>query len=358
MKRKALGYCGQIVSDWGRFEQMGGFANPQAMGMLNGALQAFTDIAESAPVRAAAQAFARSGDPASIQSTLQAYATSADFPTTVLEVMAKYQQTSYFDTAYEQIFQMLDMRNSNRNGFDITDVTDALSFKVVEEGAKAKLYGMSGTKTTVTLDQYGGGLSWSRRLFDDKEYWTLENNAVAFRNQWFYDKAVNFYALIDAVAASQDLAWQAVEPAGVTTANENYNAIRDIETINTACENILLDVKDKGYGVSPMTPFVILAPIQLKGRLTRALGMVQQPFASSTARQTYNVSTVYSLMLSSSTEYYVVLPGHKIQGANRMDLTTYLKFDPLSYSDISVGWGRYGGAIGDIEQIQRCGSTP
>jgi hypothetical protein len=233
----------------------------------------------------------------------------------------------------------------------------------VLEGEKAKLFKMNGSKVSVTLDMYGGGLGWSRRLFDDREYWTIEDNAIYFRNKAYSSKAQDFYDLIDSMAATYDLAWQAVTGA-VPNTNENYVPIRDINTINKACENILLRLTgnangtdDLGMGVTPASEFIILAPIQLIGRIKRALGMVQQPFAGSTTQLNYNVRPIYTMMLASATEYYVILPKNKIKGANRMDLTIFSDFDIESYTDIAVGWQRYGGAIGEIKQLVRCSTS-
>ncbi len=334
----------KIISDWRKFEKLGGIRKPEAIHALGGALQAFMLEPEQPAFKSDVQ---------NALAQAQAFGTSADFPTSVLEVMRKYQLTTYFDTAYEQVFDILDMRNSNRNSFEILDIQDALSFSLVPEGMKAKVYGMSGEKATVSLDMYGGGLSWSRRLFDDKEYWTIENNAIAFRNKWYSTKASNFYALIEALGAAQNIAWQNPDPAGVANTNENYTCIRDIETINLACQTILVNCRNKGYGITPNTEFKILAPIQLKGRLSRALGLVQQPFAGSVSRTYYNVSPIYTLSLEATDVYYVILPKQKLLGANRQDLTIFSKFDELSYSEIAVGWGRYGGAIGDSEQLHR-----
>jgi len=336
------GYKGQIVSDWGRFEEAGGIDSPKAQQMLTGSLKAF--MGEPVVTQDAAG-----------KALLQAnYADAANFPDSVLEVLKKFQQTTYFDNAYEKVFEMRDYRGSNRDGFTITDVQDTLAFRSVKTGEKARLYTMSGDKVTVNFSRYGGGLSWDRQLFDDKEYWTLENNAITFRNKWASSKAQNYYDVIDAVGAGQNIAWQAVTPAGVANTDKDYNAIRDINTINLACQTILLNCQDKGYGIGPNTPFIILAPIQLKGRLTNALPLVQQPFSSSTERLYYNITPSYSLMLAETDVYYVILPGIKTIAANRMDLTIYTAFDHMSYSDDSVGWGRYAGAIGDSEQFQRC----
>lgn len=350
-------FKGQIVSDWGYVERNGGIDNPQTRQLIRGALNNFLVQPASAPFKAAAQAFANTGDAVVAQKALvQAFATSQDFPTSILEVLDKYHQTTYFDTGYEQIFDMMDMRNSNRNSFDIMDVESGLTFAKVPEGQKAKLYKMSGEKVSVTLDMYGAGLGWSRRLFDDREYWTIEDNAIAFRNAAYSSKAQDFYDLIEAVAATYDLAWQAVEGA-IPTTNENYIPLRDIRTINKACENILIRCKDLGMGVTPNSEFILLAPIQLRNRIPRALGMVQQPFSASTSQLVYNVRPVYTLMLATTDVYYVILPKNKIKGANRMDLAVFSDFAIEAYTDIAVGWQRYGGAIGEIKQIVRCATA-
>ena len=345
---------GKIISDWGFVERAGGIDNPETRRLIRGAMNNFLIQPTTPPFRAAAQAFATTGDALTARSALiQAFGTSQDFPTSVLEVLDRYHQTLYFDTGYEQIFDMMDMRGSNRNGFDILDIESGLTFAKVPEGMKAKLFKMSGAKATVTLDMYGGGLSWSRRLFDDKEYWTIEDNAIEFRNKAYESKAQDFYDLIDAIPVTYDLGWQAVTGA-VPTTNENYIPIRDINTINKACENILIRLMDLGMGVTPASEFILLVPIQLIGRIRRALGMVQQPFAGSTTQLNYNVRPIYTMMLTSATEYYVIFPKKKIKGANRMDLTIMSDFDIESYADIAVGWQRYGGAIGETKQLSRC----
>ena len=345
---------GKIVSDWGLVEQSGGIDNPAVRRMIRGALNTFLNEPNTAPFKVAAQAFASSGDLGLAKTAfMQAFGTSGDFPTSVLEVLDKFHLTTHFDTGYEQIFDMMDMRNSNRNGFDILDVQSGLTFALVPEGMKAKLYKMEGAKVTVTLDMYGGGLSWSRRLFDDREYWTIEDNAIEFRNQAFSSKAQDFYDLIEAVATTYNVTWQAVT-GSIPATNENYVPIRDINTINKACEEILLRIKDLGYGATPQSAFIILAPIQLVGRIARAIGMVQQPFAGSTSQLNYNVRPIYTMMLTDTSDFYVIFPKKKLKGANRMDLTVFSDFDIEAYADIAVGWQRYGGAIGDIKQISRC----
>ncbi len=352
-------FKGKIVSDWGLVERMGGIENPEAGRMVRGALNSFLLQPTTAPFRAASQAFANTGDTTAARNALiqglqtQAFATSQDFPASVLEVLDKYHQTLYFDTGWEQAFKMIDLRDSNRDSFDILDVISGLRFNLVPEGLKAKIYKMSGKKVTVTLDMYAAGLGWSRRLFMNKEYWAIEDNAIEFRNKAFESKAQDHYDLIEATPVTYDLAWQAIEGA-IPNTNENYVPLRDIRTINQACENILIRLQDLGMSVTPNSEFIIMAPIQLKNRLPRALNMVQQAFGSSTPQASYNVRVVYTLMFTNTSDYYVILPGNKIQSATRMDLTVFSDFDIEAFTDIAVGWQWYGGAIGEDKQLVRC----
>lgn len=349
---------GKIVSDWGLVERMGGIENPAARNMLRGALNTFLMQPTTAPFKAAAQAFAETGSVSTARSVLrtefiQAFGTSEDFPASVLEVLDKYHQTLYFDSGWEQVFKTIDLRNSNRDSFDILDVISGLAFNLVPEGKKALIYKMSGAKVTVTLDMYAAGLGWSRRLFMNKEYWHLEDNAIEFRNKAFESKAQNHYDLIEQVGTTYDLSWQPVTGA-VQNTDKDYVPIRDINTINKACENILIRLQDLGMGVTPQSEFLIVSPIQNIGRIKRAIGIVQQAFSSSTAQLNYNVRPIYTLMFTNTSDYYVILPGKKIQSANRMDLTVFSDFDIEAFTDVAVGWQWYGAAIGELQQIVRC----
>lgn len=328
---------GRIIANWGRVD----IASAECRRYVRAALQHFMDE----PLQKDAKA------------VMQHFASTGDFPTSVLDVLRTFQQGDYYDAAFEQVFDVIDMTGSERNGFELLDVEDGLTFEVVPEGQKAKIFKFGGAKATVSFSMIGAGLGWHRRLFDDREYWNLERNAITFRNKWYSKRASTAYALIDAIGSGQNLAWQAVTPAGVANTDQNYNAIRDINTINKACETILLAADTKGYGVTPQSRFVLLAPIQLMARITRALGLLNASISGAQRGLVYNVTPQYTTGLADSTKYYVCLPGQKAIFADRMRLTIFDRFDAESYSDISVGWGRYGGAIGDVTQFQRCATS-
>lgn len=326
---------GKIISNW----QKVNFADKLSRSKLVGAMQYFMTAPDREPV---------------LKKAMQNFTTKGDFPAEILQVLEKFHAVPDYDLGYEEIFDIRDFTGTNEAGFKILSVESGLTFGKVLTGEKAKVYKMSGTVAEVLFDMYGGGLNWDRKLIDDRQYWTLEDNAIAFRNKAYSSRASNFYALIEAAGALNTTSWQAVTPSSVATSNENYDAIRDVNTINKACLDILTALKDKGVGANANSQFIIVAPIALKSRLERAAKLLQQPVVGSGQNLSFNIKINYTLMLTSNSYYYVCFPKAKSKGGYRMDLTLFDQFDILSYADTMVGWMRYGGAIGDTDQIERC----
>jgi len=206
-----------------------------------------------------------------LKAAIQAFATKGDFPAEVLQVLQKFNVGTDYDLGYESLFDIRDFTGTNQSGFEILDVENGLTFAKVKVGEHIKVFKMGGSKSTVSFDLYGGALGWSRTIFDDQQYWIAEDIAIAFRNKAYSSRAQAFYTLLDAVSSSQNLAWQVVTPSGVANTDKDYIAIRDANTIEKACETILLACKDKGYGVTAKSQFIYFCPIQLKGRINRAI---------------------------------------------------------------------------------------
>jgi len=286
---------------------------------------------------------------------IQEFTAASDFPTSILPVIQKYDQLTYYDNAYEQIFDVRDMSGLKRNGFDLLDIANGVQFLKTPLGKKAKLYQMSGEKSHVYFERYAGGLNWDRTLFDDEEYLTIESMTKAYRNAAYEARATVFYALIDAVPVAQNIAWQNPTPAALANTERGYTAIRDANTMNLAAQTIILNVLNRGYGVTPAnTTFIVLVPLQLRGRIKRALSIGLDAYSESEKHIDYKFQMITTTMLAAANVYYVILPRNKLIAGYRMDLTTFTDFDILSYTDAQVGWMRYGGAIGDTQQVQRC----
>jgi len=240
---------------------------------LRGALQFFLAlpdrfIARSLP-QASQQQFMKQREEMRIaQAKLQEFTTTADFPASMLPIIEKYHILPTYDNGYEQIFDIRDYSDSGRDGFSVSTVQSGLSFRRVKVGEKAKVYQMSGDKSYCYFDYYAGALGWHRQLFEDKDYWTIEDNAIQFRNKAYHARAQVFYALIEAVG---DLKSSCIPTEDPGCEDCDWLALADANALNLAAMTITLACQEKGYGDLLGSTFVVLVPIQLRGRYRRAL---------------------------------------------------------------------------------------
>lgn len=323
---------GIIIKDWENADHK----TPEGRAKIMGALQHFLQVPSRTDVKVA----------------LQQFTTAGDFPESAQALLDKFRVAPAYDNAYEQVF---DVRNfASGSGFDMADVESGLSFAKIPEGGKVKYYQMSGTKTRVYFDYYGAGLSWHRSLFENQEYWTLEDNAVEFRNKAYHKRSLVFNGLIEAMGSGINVAWTAASPS-VASTDATYTANRDAQTLKAAYVQIAEKIKGKGYSfVAGSTPLTIYTPYQLLGRINAALQLLVQPVAGSGKVQSYPFNVVVTGSLVTTSVYYVCFPKGKNKAGYRMDLTVFTRFEQDNFSDESAGWMSYGGAIGDTEQWARC----
>ncbi len=288
---------------------------------------------------------------------IQAYTNLNDFPATPKEVIDNYHELTVYDNGYEQVFDVRDYSSSRRDGFSIATTASSLVFRKIKTGEKLYVYGMSGEQEFVYFDYYGGALGWDKKLFDNQDWWTIEDNAIEFRNEAFRIRAATFYALIEAVTGSAgfaDIAWQ-VSVDTLAAGTRGYIASRDVQTMNIAAQTILLATQNSGYGVSAQNiSFIVLAPGELRNRVKMALNYTLDNVPGSPTLIDYRFTPVITTMLTVTDHYWVILPKLKAKAGYRMDLTTFTAFDMLSYTESAAGWMAFGGGIGDTDQFERC----
>ena len=329
---------GHIVGDWSKVD----LSNPEHTRKVLGAFQHFLALPDKDK---------------KLKAAMRHFTTKGDFPPEILQVLEKYHELPNYDLGYEEVFDIRDFTGTSASGFDILDVASGLTFEEVPIGGKAKVHKMSGAKARVEFIRVGAALGWDRTWLEDGQYWNLEDNAMQFRNKFFQARAKSFYSLIDAVGSGQNTAWQAALNSNLANTDATYLPERDTATMNKAAEQILLDLKDSGLNVTANSNFIVLAPIQLRARITRALNWLSQSFAGAQGGLVYNFTPIWSMMLDSSSSYYVILPKGKLKGGYRQDLTLLAAEDILAYADTTAGWGRFGGAIGEVKQIRRCATA-
>lgn len=335
-------YKGKIIADWSKVDRH----DPESLKKFVGAMHYFLTAPDHNPELRAA-----------LKAKFQAYTLKGDLPTEMLTVLEKFHAVDDFDEGYNQIFDIRDFTGTKESGFEILNVSSGLTFSKVIPGEKIKTYKISGDKTTVNFERYGGALAYDEDWFADGKYWLIEDSTIEFRNKAYKARAAAFYALIEALSATKNVTWQAPTPALLPNTDANYTVSRDVATIQTACDEILTAVKDKEYGVSPQTPFVISAPHVLRPRINAAITRLNQSFTGSSQSLTYNVQAIYTLMYASNTSYYVVLPKRKLKGGIRLDLLIRPFTDILACATTLAGVQRFGGAIGDTDQLRRCATS-
>jgi len=216
---------------------------------------------------------------------------------------------------------------------------------------------MSGEREFIYFDYYGGALGWDRKLFENQDWWQLEENAIEFRNEAYRIRAATFYALINAVGTAAgwvDIPHQP-SPDALAVGTRGRQAQMDAATMNLAAQTILLACQASGYGISAENvSFIILAPIQLRARVKRALGISYDTADRTSTVIDYNFTTIFTTMLAVTDHYWVILPKRKLVGGDRLNLETYSEFDMLSRTDSAAGWMAFAGGIGDTDQMERC----
>ena len=281
---------------------------------------------------------------------IQAFGIPSNFPTyeKAIDVVKKFQLMPEYDNGYEQIFDIRDFSGTKASGFDMAAVVSGLTFREVKEGEKLKVYQMRGAKERVQFCYYGGALGWHRRLFDDGDWWTLEDNAIEFRNKAYSHRAATYYGLLEAAADEKGCC--KTIPSDCEDCTSDARSIA--ASLNFAATDILVKAAARGLSVDVAgTTFIVLAPLQLRGRIRYALGQQMQAFADSEKLIDYNFKLITSMMLTQTDRILVILPGRTLKIGYRMDLTLFDDFDILSLTDTVAGWMRHGGCIGDIDQI-------
>jgi hypothetical protein len=300
---------------------------------------------------------------------VQGWTDKSDFPSgeSFYPMLPAISALPFYDEGFKEFFKVLDFTGSGKGGFRQLLLENTIEFNLVPSGDKAVIYNVKGSKETIDFDKYGAGLEWDKILLEDAEWAQIADILSAFRNAGYQNYAqVHYDALTyiwDAAnpAVKADIAWQNPDPAALPNTSETYTANRDIETINNAAGTIALACRDKGYGITPQSTFVVFTPLQLRGRVRRALGLGLQAFAGSPLHLDYNVRQVTTMMMRvpttgvAVTDHYVVaFPGARAQSGMRLNLEELTEENIQARSTLQVDWMRFGCGIGDTDQVERC----
>jgi hypothetical protein len=332
--------------DWDKFD----YKNKEHQKKLSAAMQCFMSLPSPiipAPL-AQIQEFVDRHD--KHHGKIQEFTLYSDGPANekAIDTVRRLHFLTDYDRGFEQIFDTVDFTGTKANGFDVEAAASGLAFAEVKPGEKAKVYQMAGGKYRTYFCYYAAALGWHRQLFEDGEWWTIDKNAIEFRNKAYSNYAATYYALLETAADTVGCCRYISSDCSGCDAT----ARGDAESLNFAALSILLNTANRGYGITPQTArFIVLTPLQLWGRMQQALRVVNQPFSGSPQIASYNFQLIPTTMLTNTGRVMVIMPKQTLIIGNRMDLTLFDDFDILSYTDTVAGWMRHGGSIGDLDQI-------
>jgi hypothetical protein len=285
--------------------------------------------------------------------SLQNISTTAGFEEFMNDLRKQYATMTTFtdEQGYRAIFDIQEYRGTN--GWDVETESYSFTIKRIYEGDKIDYYGHSDSKYRVYMYPYGGGFAFSETLFMYRKWLKAERGLIALRKAMVNKMAAIYYALIEAIGAGQNIAWQAPQPAALPNTDAWYDANRDAQTIQLAVNTLYANNKNKGYDYSMNSPLFLLYPYQLETRLADAIALTMNP-KSSEKRLKGRFIKIKTDQLASSTQYYVGIPKNKLEGGELMDITQFQKFDQDKLMRAFADWMFIGANVGDAQQVQRC----
>jgi hypothetical protein len=278
----------------------------------------------------------------------QKYATTIDNPI-LSDISAQF--ASFFhtnmpeiDTGWTPLFDLVDLRGSTHDHFDIVDTSGGVTYDQIKPGAEIKKRTkLSEAKTTVSLLTMGAGLGILDDWIQRQQFWNVDEAVNEFRAKHFDKMAELHYGLFTALSTAIDVAFTVDDPT----------------TFNAAAAALFRAVRFSGYATGQNAGLYILTSPEKVGRVTRMIvadrgsglvqfGTVKEPIA-------YSVRGVIAstFVTAADTGYYLILPNRKIKRAIFSDLAVETDRNPSMRATDWYAHAQYNAAIGDTAQVRR-----
>ena len=250
------------------------------------------------------------------------------------------------DVQWANLFDLVDLRDSNHDSFDINTGTFPVAFKQRAPGEKIEIARVpQETEVTVKMVEYGVGVGILDRWVRYNKWWEVQRVVQQFRAQHWDQMAQRHYGLFTSQGAGINVPHISGDDLGV-------------RTLNAAAGQIYRAQQGKGTGVSANTPLWIVTSPERVGYATRILAATQGSLVIAykgaepiTARIAGVISTNH--VAPDDTGYYLVLPGRNAVRGLWQDLQTEQVRDAYKRADDIVGTAQYAAILGDNSQVRR-----
>jgi len=279
-----------------------------------------------------------------------------DYPEFLTNLFKEVQTMEPFDNEWAWFY---DIRPLEGGGYDVYLTEDNITTHRTPPGTLVRYYGSTGSKYRAYVRWYSTGLAVDRRLLYERDFYKIANDIKRQRAASQRNKAEVAYALIEAIPAGQNIAWQLPDPAGLPVTSDKYTMSRDAQTIIAACVQLITDNQDKPDVLTQgaNTEFHVLCPFQLDGRLANAISYKVQNLNSAPAAVKYKLVLHQTTMLTSSTVYYVGIPKGETTGGSLLEYTVFDEFNKDLFADEKAAWESFAFNIGNTEQFVRCATA-
>lgn len=248
------------------------------------------------------------------------------------------------DTGWPVLFDLVDLRGTSQDHFDLINTSAGIGFSRVEPGGKiAVRREFTEAETTVKFLTYGAGLGIQDDWLKFNQFWRVDQAIGEFRANYWDTLASAHYGLFTALGAG-------IDEAFVTDDNT---------TFNNACASILRNVRTSGYAAGQNAQFDILCAPEHQGRILKMLestrGSNIVAFSATRVPIAYSVRNVIAStwIPANSTGYYLVLAGRKIKRGLWQDLQIESNRDIYARTVDWVASMQFNAIIGDSNQVRR-----
>lgn len=248
------------------------------------------------------------------------------------------------DTGWMLLFDLVDLRNSPHDHFDVDDTNAGITYTQIAPGAEIKKRTkITESKTSCAYTTYGAGLGLLDDWITKQMFWKIDDVVAEFRSQHFDQMANVHYSLFPALGAGINQAF----------------ATDDATTFNAGASTLLRNLRKMGYGVGQNTGFKILCAPEKVGRLQRMLQAQQgsQLVAFGTMKEpiAYTVDAVIAStwIPANDTGYYLILPGKKLKRGLWQDLSVEQQRNASQRATDWYASAQYNAIVGDTNQVVR-----
>jgi len=283
---------------------------------------------------------------------IQAFSGSSDLPQLTKDVFNVTQIIPIFDTFWQESFKGIRLKKGQLS-WEIADVQAGITFEIIPEGGKVKIYSVSGTKEPVSIEKYGAGIGVTWEMIEGRKLYQFIDLMTQARAKLNDLWANIHYGLLGTAAATIPITWQGVTADPILE--------RDIATINKGYETIGNATKAKGYGDTANSRMIMYASPNLKARLNQCFRATSADIirgrrdgaASSVAGQVLEYAVIPRFTWNSNVpanKALLILPGNKIQNSMYLQELSLSDKDIETLSEVRTYWTAFGAIVGDADQ--------